>query len=276
MTAWLEPAEAMPRPPVTVNGTTIERSAIAREAQYHPAQSPGASMRQATEALVVRELLLQEAQRKRITAAPEVDAKGRRETDEEALIRQLIAREVATPTPTGDEIARFHAANRKRFRSPDLFEASHILIAARRDDAADFAAAREKAEAIADDLAALPENFGNAARIFSDCASGGEGGHLGQVTTAEVTPEFAAALDFLAEGETTAHPVETRYGFHIIRLHRRSAGQALPLEAVAGRIADYLTARSHRTATAQFIARLVSAAEISGIAIANADQHRVF
>ncbi len=276
MSALLQAAEASPRPPVAVNGTAIERSAIAREAQYHPAESPGASMRQATEALVVRELLLQEARRKRIAAAPEVDAKGRRETDEEALIRALIEHEVATPMPTEDEIARYYTANRKRFRSPDLFEVSHILIAARRDDVADFAAAREKAEAIAADLAALPENFANAARIFSDCASAGEAGRLGQVTKADLTPEFAAALDSLAEGETTEHPVETRYGFHIIRLHRRIAGRALPLEAVAGRIAEYLTARSHRTATAQFIARLVSTADISGIAMANADRHRVF
>ena len=233
-------------------------------------------MRDAAGALVVRELLLQEARRKRIAAVPEIDAKGRRETDEEALIRRLIEREVATPTPTADEIARYYAANRKRFRSPDLFEVSHILIAARRDDANGFAAAREKAEAITADLAALPENFANAAKIFSNCSSGGEGGRLGQVTKADLTPEFAAALDALADGDTTGHPVETRYGFHIIRLHRRIAGQALPLEAVGDRIAEYLAARSHRIATAQFIARLVSAAEISGIAMANAERHRVF
>jgi len=272
----LHPAEASPRPPVTVNGATIERSAIAREAQYHPGASPGDSMRQATEALVVRELLLQEAWRAGIVADPQVDDKGRRETDEDALIRQLIEHEVATPIATDEEVARYYAANRKRFRSPDLFEASHILVAARRDDATGFAAARAKAEAIAADLASLPENLASAAKVFSDCPSRVEGGHLGQITKADVTAEFAAALDALAEGETTGHPIETRYGFHLIRLHRRIAGKELPLEAVAGQIAEYLTERSRRTATAQFIARLVSRAEITGVAIAGADAHRVY
>jgi peptidyl-prolyl cis-trans isomerase C len=74
--------ERRPAPPVpvSVNGVVIERAAIAREAQHHPAASPGASMRAATEALVVRELLLQAADRCNIAAEPATNARGRRET----------------------------------------------------------------------------------------------------------------------------------------------------------------------------------------------------
>ncbi|MEX2319589.1 MAG: peptidylprolyl isomerase, partial [Bauldia sp.] len=89
------------------------------------------------------------------------------------------------------------------------------------------------------------------------------------------TPEFPAALAKLAEGETTREPVETRYGFHLIRLERRIVGKDLPFEAVSARIGEYLADRARHTATAQYIAGLVSRAEIVGIEIAGAAAHRV-
>lgn len=264
------------RPPITVGDVTIDRAMIAREAQHHPAASPGESMQRAAEALVIRELLLQEARRRDLTPDVATDEKGRRETVDEAMIRGLVDSAIVSPSPTEDEIARYYAANRKRFRSPDLFEASHVLIAASREDAPEYAAARAKAETIAADLASMPENFATIARVFSDCPSATDGGHLGQTAAADVTPAFAAAVERMAEGETTDRPVETAYGFHLIRLHRRIAGKTLPLELVADRIAAYLTERSRRTATAQFMARLVSSADISGLEMAGAEQHRVF
>ena len=47
--------------PVTVNGVAISRKAIAAEVQNFPARNPGDGWRTATRALVIRELLLQEA-----------------------------------------------------------------------------------------------------------------------------------------------------------------------------------------------------------------------
>lgn len=276
MNEALSAKQSAPRPPITVNGTPIDRAAIASEAQHHPAGTPGEAMKRAAEALVLRELLVQEARRRGIAARPAVDEKGRRETEVDALIGTLVDSEVISPSPGDEEIARYYAANLARFRAPDLYEASHILIAARRDDKTAYEAARAKAEMVAAELAAVPTNFAGMAQAFSDCSSSRDGGSLGQVTAAETTPEFAAALARLNEGETTAEPVETPYGFHIIRLERHIAGKALPLTAVAERIADYLSERSQRTASAQFLARLVSAADISGIEIAGAEQHRVF
>lgn len=275
MTIAIERRPAV-RAPVTVNGVVIERAAIAREAQHHPAESPGASMRAAAEALVVRELLLQEARRRGIVAEPMTDEQNRRETEEEAQIRALIEAAVEAPTPTRDEVARYYETNRSRFRTPDIHEARHILITARRGDATAFATARAQAERIATEAAtAHPARFAELARAWSSCASAKDGGRLGQITAGETTPEFARALAALGEGETTREPVETRYGFHIIRLERRFPGRTLPLDAVEGRIAAYLVERSRRLASAQFIARLVSAAEITGIEIAGAEALRV-
>jgi peptidyl-prolyl cis-trans isomerase C len=52
---------------------------------------------------VVRGLLLQEAHRLANEAMPKLDSAGRRGTEEEALIRALIEREVVIPErPAGD------------------------------------------------------------------------------------------------------------------------------------------------------------------------------
>jgi peptidyl-prolyl cis-trans isomerase C len=265
------------KPPVviSVNGTAIPRSAIAREAQHHPAESASASWHAAAEALVIRELLLQEARAQGVRASPLTDEALRRETDEEAQIRELVDREVIVPVPTDEELRRYYAATRSRFRSPELSEARHILIAARASDAEAYAAARAKAEALAAELAAEPGLFEALAQDHSACASAGEGGYLGQLTPEETTPEFSAALAKLAEGETTREPIETRYGFHLIRLERRIAGKDLPFEAVSARIGEYLAERARHMATAQYIARLVSRVEIVGIEIAGATAHSV-
>ncbi len=79
----------------------------------------------------------------------------------------------------------------------------------------------------------------------------------------------------LEPGALCEEPVPTRYGVHIIRLDRKIEGRELPFEFVAERMADYLRDGVMRRATAQYIARLVSRAEIHGIEIEGAEAHRV-
>ncbi len=77
----------------------IPREAIAREVQNHPADKPILAWQAAARALVVRQLLLQESARLGVTAEPLRDPEGRVETAEEAAMRTLVEREVATPEP---------------------------------------------------------------------------------------------------------------------------------------------------------------------------------
>jgi peptidyl-prolyl cis-trans isomerase C len=265
----------VPRLAVSVNGVDIPHAAISREAQNHPAPTPIGAWRAAARALVVRELLLQEARRQDLAPAPLTDAEGRRETDEEALIRGLIEREVGVPEADTDACRRYYAQNRRRFRSADLYEASHILIAARRDEPQAYAAARERARALLALLAREPGRFAELASTCSACPSASAGGNLGQLAGGDTSPEFEKALFALTPGETTRAPVETRYGFHVIRLERRIAGTELPFAAVRDRIAGYLEERARRTAIAQYLARLASQADVSGIDLPSAADLRV-
>jgi peptidyl-prolyl cis-trans isomerase C len=260
---------------VSVNGVSIGRDAIVREMQHHPAPKPIAAWQQAARALVIRELLLQRAHHLGVTPEPISDGDGRRETDDEAVMRALIEREVKVPEPDDETCRRFYQRNQGRFRSPDIFEASHILFAALPADREAYAQARADAAAVLATLMDNPDSFAALARAYSRCPSAAQGGNLGQVTAGQTTPEFEQALMALTPGELCAEPVATRYGFHVIRLNRKHEGRTLPYEAVAGRIADYLRESVRRRADAQYIARLVTAARIEGIEIAGADALRV-
>jgi peptidyl-prolyl cis-trans isomerase C len=134
--------------PVSVNGVVIPNAAIARETQHHRAADPDQAWILAARALVIRELLSQEAERLSIAADPIDDGEGRRETSEEARMRALIDREVAVPRADGAACRRYYDANIRRFRSSDLFEAAHILFAAAPDDATTRDKAREAATAL--------------------------------------------------------------------------------------------------------------------------------
>lgn len=260
---------------VSVNGVAIARDAIVHEMQHHAAGKPIAAWQQAARALVIRELLLQEARRLAVPPQPVSDPEGRRETDEEAMMRALIEREVTVPEPDDETCRRYYENNRARLRSADIYEASHILFAALPADAQAYGRAREDAAAALAELRAYPERFAALAQVHSQCPSAAQGGNLGQITTGQTTPEFEQALIALAPGELCEVPVATRYGFHVIRLDRKIEGQTLPYEVVASRIADYLRESVKRRADAQYVARLVSAARIDGIELAGADALRV-
>ena len=260
---------------VRVNGVAIPRDMISRETQHHPSKTPAAAWTAAARALVIRELLLQEARRLDVVGAPMSNSDGRRETAEEAAIRTLIAREVRTPVPDEATCRRYYEQNAQRFRSADIFEASHILIAADARDASAYAAAREKASMLCNELHERPERFADMARAHSDCSSAAQDGNLGQITAGQTTPEFEQALQRLEAGTIGAEPVASRYGFHVIRLERRIAGRAVPFEAAAERIANYLKDSVERVALAQYVARLASAAAIDGVTLADAEALRV-
>ena len=111
--------ERVAMPPVTVNGVAISRKAIAAEVQNFPARNAGEGWRAATRALVIRELLLQEARHLDIVVEQMTDQDGRRETAEDALVRGLLEREVRVPEADEDALRRFYENNLRRFVTPD-------------------------------------------------------------------------------------------------------------------------------------------------------------
>lgn len=253
---------------VSVNGVAISREAIAQEIQNHPAPTQFEAWTAAASALAIRELLLQEARRLELQAEPIADGAGRRETIEEALVRTLVEEEVVTPTAGEGECRRYYEQNKRRFRSPDIFEVSHILVAAAPGDAEARAAARGQADALIEALRRAPGEFSALCRQFSSCPSSEANGNLGQIGPGQTVPEFEGALGAMPIGSVHEVPVESRYGFHIVRVNRREEGRQLPFEAVRQRIGDYLDERVRRTAIRYYIAMLAGRSVIDGVDLA--------
>ncbi len=260
-------------PDLVVNGETVPHAVVAAEVQNHaaPRGKPGIAWRKAASAVAMRTLLLQEARKRGLDTAPAEVGPGRFETKEEALIRGLLETEITVATPGPQAVRAEYDRDPSRFRSPPLWEVSHILVACDPRDEAATAQARIRAQALAERATADPRGFATLAAAESECGSKASGGALGQLGPGDTVPEFEAALRGLAEGKVTPEPVLTRHGWHVIRMDAVAEGHPLPFETVAPRIAEALEKAAWARAARDFAERLVAEAEISGAELAPRD-----
>jgi peptidyl-prolyl cis-trans isomerase C len=249
-------------PVVRLDGIEIPAAEIAAEMQHHPAATAEAAWHDAAEALVLKRLLLAEAARQGVDATPEGE-----ETEEEAQTRRLLDAEIQVPEADDETCRRWYAANPARFRTKEAWHAVHLLIAADPADAAARGTARGRAEAALADLAADADRLGDLAAAVSDCPSREEGGDLGMVTAGSTVPEFEAALRRTAPGSLHDAVVETRYGFHVLRVLRHAPARTLPYEAVRTRIAEWLQEAALRRAARQYMALLAGRATLEGLVL---------
>lgn len=246
--------------PITVNGVSISADAIRDETAHHRAATPEQAEQAAATALVLRELLRQEALRLGIEAA-----------DEDAAVDALIAREVQVPAADEDTCRRFFEANRDFFRTPALYEVDHILFAAAPGVTPDREAARSAAQSVLAELQTAPDRFAELARTHSACPSKEQGGNLGQIGPGQTVPEFEQALEQIPAGSIGTEPVETRFGFHLIRVNRAYPRRPLPFESVQKKIGEYLESSVRQTGVRQYLGILIGRATITGIDLGAGD-----
>lgn len=250
-------------PTILVNGTAISQESLALELQYHPAANVEEAVNKAAQALIIQELFVQEALAqgldKKVTPAES-------ESRSEALIRALIEQKIAEPAIDDLSCRRYFELNPERFCSPDLIEASHILFAADPNDPVARDAAQEKAQSLLALLLQQPEKLAELAQQYSDCPSKETGGNLGQLSKGQTTPEFERQV-FMLEVGMAAKPIESRYGYHLVRVDRKILGDPLPYEQVKEKIELYLKEQGSRNAVRQYIHELMESATIEGVDI---------
>lgn len=107
--------------------------------------------------------------------------------------------------------------------NPNTFAGSHILISYAGAQMADSSIVRTKEEAQAKaaeliaELNADPDKFEDLAKEHSDGPSGPMGGDLGQWEKGRMVPEFDTAIEQLEVGSLAQEPVETMFGYHVMR-----------------------------------------------------------
>jgi len=137
------------------------------------------------------------------------------------------------------EVRKYYETNRRQFEVKESRQAAHIFVNA---DAAAGAEAREKArsraEALYQQVRKAPGSFAEVAKKSSeDPGSAAAGGDLGYIDPGSMkdVPEFEAALFKLKPGEISA-PVESRLGYHVIRLTAVRPAQVKSLEEARAQI----------------------------------------
>jgi peptidyl-prolyl cis-trans isomerase D len=139
---------------------------------------------------------------------------------------------------TEGELAEYYLENQDRYLQDEQRQARHILILSE-DDA-------DAAEATARDLRAridAGESFEELAREFSmDGGTAGQGGDLGVLTRTQLPGELGGAIFSMQEGEVDG-PIETDFGFHVVRLDRVLEQGPLPLDQVRGELLSELRER---------------------------------
>lgn len=97
----------------------------------------------------------------------------------------------------------------------------------------------QEARAIIEELAGGAD-FAALARERSTGPTGPNGGDLGYFTRGRMVPAFEQAAFALEPGRFTAEPVETRFGWHVIKLEDRRPVQPPPFEQVEDQIRSLL------------------------------------
>lgn len=244
---------------VRVAGEPIDEAEIAREMQFHRAADPHASRQAAVRTLVVSALIRRECARLEITAVP-VDG----ETEDEALVRQLLEQMIETPRADTAAIARYHEANRQRLHTPDRLRVRHILLAAAPVDIKARQRTQQQGEELIAALREAPERFVEFAMRHSVCPSRDQGGELGWIERGDTVPEFDRQLFMLKPG-LAGLTVETRYGHHVVELIEREEGRRLALDEAHERIAAYLETQAQQNAVHQYLQALADYHGVTGL-----------
>ncbi len=155
------------------------------------------------------------------------------------------------------EVKQAYDANAKQYTTNEERSASHILIAVKPDASdAEKAAAKQKATALLEKARAKPDAFAELAKANSqDTGSAAQGGDLGSFARGAMVKPFEDAV-FAAKVGDIVGPVQTDFGYHIIKVTRVTPSHVQTFDEVKGRIEGELrrqkAAQRFATAADQF------------------------
>lgn len=192
----------------TVNGKVIKQSLVdylAKDAEARGQKVDDNLRMIILKKLIASELVYQEAQKNGLDKQAEFLAReelGRRELLVNTFIADYIKK---NPVSEADTKAAYE--DYKKALGEKEYSARHILVAT---------------EAEAKDIIAQLGKSGDFAKVAKekskDPGSKEKGGDLGWFSPAGMVKPFSDSVVALKKGETTAQPVQTQFGWHVIKL----------------------------------------------------------
>ena len=193
--------------------------------------------------------LNQTLQREGMTVA---DAK--QQVAQQVKLDKLMKQELGESEVTDAEAKAYFDAHPDDYSEPTQVRARHILIKTKEGD-------KEAIEAIHKRILA-GEDFATLAKENSDCPSGEQGGDLGFFEKGRMVPAFADAAFALNVGEVS-NPVQTEFGYHIIKVEERKEAGNREFAEVKEDIKQQLKQEKTHANLGQFMDRLKKAAKIT-------------
>ena len=193
----------------------------------------------------------------------------RKQVERGTMIQRVQQDEVGQKLQITEEEARqYYLANKDAFVEPASVTLREIFIEVPTTTqggepgvsvGAEDAAKQEAETALA--RVAAGEDFGKVAAEVSDSASKANGGLIGPLPLAEVSPELRKVLESMKAGDVT-QPTRMPRGFQILKLEALTSAVAQPFESVRDIVADKVYEARQESEMRKFISRLRSRAII--------------
>jgi peptidyl-prolyl cis-trans isomerase C len=168
--------------------------------------------------LVSRELVYQDAIKKGIDKDPEVLQKLEA-VKLSLIIGAALDKAMSNPPLKDAELKKIYKEKVAEFNQKE-YKASHILLKS-----------KEEAEKVITELD-MGGKFADLAKKKSTGPTGKNGGDLGWFAPQQMVPEFSAAVLKLEKGKYTKQPVQTKFGFHVIKLEDSRQAEPPSFDAV--------------------------------------------
>jgi peptidyl-prolyl cis-trans isomerase C len=198
-----------------VNGIVLHRSDFEAAERTLPPQArklPLATVYPILlEQLVDGELITEAGRKQDLQKDPEVVAALKR--DEDRLVEHAYLEHAVKAAATDDALKAKYQQFLKEHPPQEEVRASHILLKTKRE-AENIIAQLDKGA-----------DFATLAKKYSTDPGAKSGGDLGFFTKKEMVPAFANAAFALKVGEYTKTPVQTEFGWHVIKLEARRPGK---------------------------------------------------
>ena len=177
-------------------------------------------------------------------------------------IRGLIDQKVANSiVVTDEETKAYYDNNPQFFKQPEQVKASHILIKVEPTaDDATKAAARKKIEDIRKKLTDGGD-FAELAKEYSEGPSAPKGGDLGYFRRGQMVKAFDDTA-FSMKINKVSGLVETRFGYHLIKVYDKKPEQTLAYAEVKDKIAQRLKQEKIEKGASAYVENLKKDAKI--------------
>jgi peptidyl-prolyl cis-trans isomerase C len=229
--ALVAPLAALAQNIATVNGKPVPKSRVdtlVTQATKQGQPKTPELEKQARDEVVMREMFMQEAERRGLAASP--DYKAQMELARQTILIRALFDNERDRNKVSDADVQSEYDKLKAQATGTEYRARHILV--EKEDDAKNLIKQINGGAKFEDVAK---------KNSKDPGSAENGGDLDFAKPDAYVPEFSQALTKLKKGEMTQEPVKSQFGYHIIKLEDTREAQFPPLAEVKPQIEQRIT-----------------------------------